>query len=233
MACPPDGLIDALTARAPELHDVQISQLCPMGKVPYAAPELAGAFRLTTPFIIGPEIREAVAAGRADFMPVFLSEIPRLFANRYPVDWALVQLSPPDRHGFCSTGISVDATLSALRNARHILAEVNPRMPRTLGDTVVHVDRLDAITETDHPLFELPPPPVSDVFRLSHAGAGPCSLSRARSYPKGRRNRALASLLALPAYQVPGLRTMPPTEALTATGALHAAIQTSIGKWRG
>jgi hypothetical protein len=89
-----------LTARAPELHDVQISQLCPMGKVPYAAPELARSFRLTTPFIIGPEIREAVAAGQADFMPVFLSEMPRLFGDRYQVDWALVQLTPPDRDGF-------------------------------------------------------------------------------------------------------------------------------------
>ena len=165
LACAPDGLIDALTARAPELHDVQILQLGPLSPVPYAAPELAGSFRVTTPFIIGPEIRGSVADGRADFVPVFLSEIPRLYASRHPPDWTLVQLSPPDRHRFCSTGVSVDATLSAVRHARHIVAEINPRMPRTLGDTTIHIDRLDAITEVDRPLFELASPPVSDVFR--------------------------------------------------------------------
>jgi 4-hydroxybutyrate CoA-transferase len=140
--------------------------------VSYTAPEFARSFRLTTPFI-GPDIREAVAEGRADFVPVYLSEAPRLFADGHPVDWALVQLSPPDRHGFCSTGVSADATLSAVRHARHVVAEINPRMPRTLGDTMIHVDRLHAITEVDRPLFELAPPPESDVFRrISEQVAG-------------------------------------------------------------
>ena len=172
IACAPEGLVDALTARAQELRNVQISQLAPLGKVPYAAPAFAGSFRLTTPFI-GPDIREAVAEGRADFVPVFLSETPGLFVSRHPIDWAMVQLSPPDRHGFCSTGISVDATLSAIRHARHVIAEINPRMPRTLGDTMIYLDRIDAITEVDRPLFELTPPPVSDVFRrISEQVAG-------------------------------------------------------------
>ena len=130
----------------------------------------------------------------------------------------------------------MDATLSAVRHARHVLAEIKPRMPRTLGDTVVRVDRLDAITETDHPLFNLPPPPVSDVFRLSHAGnarSRPLFIVVSAAVFVSDDVLAFTSVLALSAYQVPGLRPIPLIEALTATGALHAAIQTSIGKWRG
>jgi acyl-CoA hydrolase len=106
-------------------------------------------------------------------VPVFLSETPGLFGTRYPIDWAVVQLTPPDRHGFCSAGISVDITLSAIRRARHVIAELNPHMPRTLGDTVVHVDRLDAVIEVDRPLFELAPPAVSEPLkRISEQIAG-------------------------------------------------------------
>jgi acyl-CoA hydrolase len=103
-----------------------------------------------------------VAEGRADFVPAFLSE---LFGARYPIDWAVVQLSPPNRHGFCPAGISVDMTLGAIRHARHAIAEINPCMPRTLGDTMGHVDRLDAITEVDRPLPELALPALSDVLK--------------------------------------------------------------------
>ena len=109
--------------------------------------------RLTTSFV-GSELREPVADGRADFIPVFLSETPALFRTRHPLDWAMVQLSPPDRHGYCSAGISVDITLSAIRHARHVIAEINPNVPRTHGDTMVHVDRLDAVIEVDRPLLE-------------------------------------------------------------------------------
>lgn len=172
IASPPDALIEALIARADQLRDVDIVQLTSMTKVPYAAPELARSFRVTTLFV-GPDLRLPVAEGRADFVPVFLSEAARALTARYPLDWALVQLSPPDAHGFCSIGISADATLAAVRQARHVAAEINPRMPRTLGDTLVPVDRLDAMTEVDRPVFELAPPPITDVARrISEQVAG-------------------------------------------------------------
>src|SRR5262245_63691871 len=139
-AAEPDGLVEALTARAGELRDVQIVQALTFGAARYAAPEHARSFRVTT-FFIAPNVRQAVADGRADFVPVFLHETGRLCEN---IDWALVQLSPPDGHGFCSTGVSADITVLALRSARHVVAEINPRMPRTLGDTLIHVDRLSA-----------------------------------------------------------------------------------------
>lgn len=160
-AAEPDALVEALTARAGELRDVRILQALTFGAARYAAPEHARSFRVTT-FFIAPNLRQAVADGRADFVPVFLHETGRLCEN---IDWALVQLSPPDRHGFCSTGVSADISVPALRSARHIAAEINPRMPRTLGDTLIHVDRLSAITEVDRPLPELAPPPVTPAMR--------------------------------------------------------------------
>jgi 4-hydroxybutyrate CoA-transferase len=142
----PESLVEAMTARAETLRDVHVIHCLTMGEAPYVAPRFAQNFRVTTLFI-APNVREAVLEGRADFVPVFLNEAPRLFAARYPLDWALVQLSPPDRHGFCSTGVSADVTVSAIRQARHVVAEINPRMPRTLGDTMVHVERLHAMTD--------------------------------------------------------------------------------------
>jgi acyl-CoA hydrolase len=172
IACPPESLVEAIAARANELRDVSIWHLPLLGKVPFVTPEFSRSFRLTTSFI-GPDLREPVAEGRADFVPVFLSETPGLFGARYPIDWAVVQLSPPDRHGFCSAGISVDMTMSAIRHARHVIAEINPRMARTLGNTLVHVDRLDAITEVDRPLPELAPFALWDVLkRISEQIAG-------------------------------------------------------------
>ncbi len=160
-AAEPDSLVEALTARAGSLRDVQVLQALTFGPARYVAPEHARSFRVTT-FFIAPNVRGAVADGRADFVPVFLHETGRLCQN---VDWALVQLSPPDRHGFCSTGVSADITVSALRSARNVVAEINPRMPRTLGDTQVHVDRLTAVTEVDRPLPEMTPPPVTPAMR--------------------------------------------------------------------
>src|SRR5262245_36455506 len=160
----PESLVQAMTARAETLRDVHVVQSLTSGSAPYAAPEVAKSFRGSTIFI-APNLREAVVDGRADFVPIFLSEAPRLFADRFRPDWVLVQLSPPDRHGFCSTGISGDVTVGAIRHARHVVAEINPRMPRTLGDTLVHIDRLHAITEVDRPLVEMTPPPISDDMR--------------------------------------------------------------------
>jgi 4-hydroxybutyrate CoA-transferase len=133
VACPPDSLVEALAARANSLQGVRVWHLPMLSGTPFVAPELAGSFRLTTSFV-GSELREPVGDGRADFIPIFLSETPALFATRHPLDWAIVQLSPPDRHGYCSAGISVDITLGAIRHARHVITEINPNVPRTLGD---------------------------------------------------------------------------------------------------
>src|SRR5215813_2003341 len=160
----PESLVQAMTARAAALRDVHVVHCLTMGTAPYAAPGLARSFQVTTLFIAA-NVRDGVAEGRVDFVPVFLHEAPRLFADRFRPDWALVQVSPPDRHGFCSTGISGDVTVSAIRHARRVVAEINPRMPRSYGDTAVHVDRLHAITEVDRPLPEMAPPPVTEDMR--------------------------------------------------------------------
>jgi 4-hydroxybutyrate CoA-transferase len=168
-AAEPDSLVEALTARAGALRDVRLLHALTFGPARYVQPEHAQSFRVTT-FFIAPNVREAVADGRADFVPVFLHETGRLCQD---LDWALVQLSPPDRHGFCSTGVSSDVTVHALRSARHVAAEINRRMPRTLGDTRIHVDRLEAVTEVDRPLPELAPPPVTaPMRRISEQIAG-------------------------------------------------------------
>jgi acetyl-CoA hydrolase len=125
---------------------------------------------------VGANLREAVAAGRADYTPIFLSEIPRLFAERLPIDVALVQLSPPDGHGFCSFGVSVDVVMPAARRARAVVAEVNARCPRTLGDSFIHVSRLAAVVEVDRDLPELTHEAGDDVAR--RIGAHVASLVR-------------------------------------------------------
>ncbi|HEX6203373.1 MAG TPA: acetyl-CoA hydrolase/transferase C-terminal domain-containing protein [Thermoanaerobaculia bacterium] len=164
-AAAPLRLIEAMTARADELSAVEVVSLHTEGPAPYTAPEHAGSFRLNALFV-GPNVREAVNDGRADFVPVFLSEIPQLLRGRaLPVDVALVHVSPPDRHGFCSLGVSVDVSLAAVETARRVVAQVNPRMPRTHGDGMIHVDRLHALVEVDDELPERTPGPLSDVER--------------------------------------------------------------------
>lgn len=153
-AATPVELIDALTARATELRDVELVHLHTEGAAPYAAPEYARSFRANCLFI-GPNTRAAVNAGHADYTPVFLSQVPDLFrSGQMPLDVALVHVSPPDRHGYCSLGVSVDCAAAATQSARHVIALCNPRMPRTLGDGIVHLTELDAIVEVDRPLFE-------------------------------------------------------------------------------
>jgi acyl-CoA hydrolase len=147
-AAEPSELVRAMTARASELRDVNVLHILTLGEAPYVAPECAQSFRHTA-FFIGRNVREAVQAGRADFVPIFLGEIPALFEQRMPLDWALVQLSPPDKHGYCTVGVAADVVCSAIRNARHVVAEINPNMPRTWGNTIVHVDRLHAAVEVD------------------------------------------------------------------------------------
>lgn len=151
----PQQLMEALSRRAPELSGLKLIQVLTIGKADYAKPELAAHLRVNSLFISA-NIREAVNAGRADFTPVFLSEIPGLFqSGRLPLDVALIQVSPPDRRGYCSYGVEVGVTKTAAESAKIVIAEVNPRMPRTLGDSFIHVSKIDYVVEVDYPLPEV------------------------------------------------------------------------------
>ena len=161
----PHDLVRALVARAPELEDVELIHHLTLGEAPYLDPELAGRFRCSDCFV-GANTREAVNEGRADYVPIHLHEMPRLFRRGVvDLDCAMVVLSPPDEHGFCSFGIEVGVTKPAALAARRVVAEVNRRMPRTLGDSFVHVSKIDAFVETDRDLDEFRPPPPDEVGR--------------------------------------------------------------------
>jgi acyl-CoA hydrolase len=165
VAAAPRRLIEAMTARAPELRVVEIVSLHTEGEAPYAAPEMAKSFRVNALFV-GANLRRAVEEGRADYVPVFLSEVPSLFRSGIlPLDVAMVHVSPPDRHGFCSLGVSVDVSRAAVQTARTVIAQVNPRMPRSHGDGLIHVDQIDAMVEVDDPIHEVPPRDVTEQER--------------------------------------------------------------------
>lgn len=152
----PETLVEALIQRAPFVHDVQVVHLLTMGRADYVAPAMAGHFRHNAMFI-GANVREAVNDGRADYTPIHLSEIEGLFeSGAMPIDVALVQVSPPDAHGYCSYGIGVDITLTAVKHAKHVVAQVNDQMPCTYGDSFVHVNHFDAMVDSSRPLCELP-----------------------------------------------------------------------------
>ena len=152
----PQKLLAALVNYAPELHDVEICQALSVGPADYVKPELEGHLRVNTLFIAA-NVRKAVQEGRADFTPVLLSEFTLLFKNKVlPVDVAMVHVSPPDEHGFCSLGVEVGLTKSPAESARIIIAEVNEQMPRTLGDSFLHVSRLTHIVPVNYPISELP-----------------------------------------------------------------------------
>jgi 4-hydroxybutyrate CoA-transferase len=159
----PTPLLEALVQRAPMLHNVEIIHMLTAGNDRTTAPEYSQAFRHNALFI-GPNVRRAVQEGRADFTPVFLSEIPRLFqSGLLPIDVALIQVSSPDQHGFCSLGVEVGCTLTAAQLAPIVIAEINARMPRTLGDSFIHRSHLTACIETDRPLCEAPMGECSQV----------------------------------------------------------------------
>lgn len=154
VAAAPQALIQAMIDAAGSLRDVEIMHLHTEGAAPYAAPAQADSFRVNALFV-GENVRDAVSAGRADYVPVFLSEVPQLFRRGIlPIDVALIQVSPPDRHGFCSLGVSVDVTLAAVQTARHVIAQVNTHMPRTHGDGLIHMSRLHAMVAGGTPLPE-------------------------------------------------------------------------------
>jgi len=152
----PQKVLAALVKHAPNLQDVEICQALTIGPADYVSPAMEGHLRVNAMFISA-NIRKAVQEGRADFTPVLLSEFPLLFKKKLlPVDVALIHVSPPDEHGFCSLGIEVGLTKSAAESARIIIAEVNQQMPRTLGDSFIHVSRLNHVVPVDYPLPELP-----------------------------------------------------------------------------
>jgi acyl-CoA hydrolase len=159
----PETLVGALIERGPFVRDVEIVHLLTMGRADYIAPEMAGHFRHNAMFI-GANVRQAVNDGRADYTPIFLSEIESLFeSGEMPIDVALIQVSPPDSHGFCSFGVGVDTTLTAAKKARFVIAQVNDQMPRTYGDSFIHVSDIDAIVESSRPLCELPAHEITDL----------------------------------------------------------------------
>lgn len=164
-AATPSVLLEALVARAEEVHDVSMVHFHTEGPGPHLAPEMAAHFRHKALFI-GANARAAVNEGRADYVPVFLSDVPQLFTSRaLPLDIALINVSAPDAHGYCSLGTSVDAALAATRSAGVVIAQLNVAMPRTLGDSFVHVNDIDLGVEVDVPPYEHPEGQIGDVER--------------------------------------------------------------------
>src|SRR5688572_23217299 len=155
-AAAPSVLLNALVARAPDLTDVGVIHLHIEGPGPHLAPAMAGHFRHRALFI-GPNARRAVQERRADYVPVFLSDVPHLFERgALPLDVVLVNATPPDIHGFCSLGTSVEAMHAAIRAAETVIVQFNRSMPRTLGDSFIHVNDIDVAVEVDVPPYERP-----------------------------------------------------------------------------
>lgn len=150
----PQTVMAALVEHAPALTNVEIVQVLTIGSANYVSPEMQGHLRVNTLFI-SDNVRAAVNEGRADFTPCFLSEIPDLFrTGRLPLDAVLIQVSPPDEHGFCSFGVEIGVTKPAAQAAKLVIAEVNQQMPRTLGDSFIHVSKLSVIVPVDYALPE-------------------------------------------------------------------------------
>ncbi len=159
----PNPLIRALAERRDELHNVQLNHVLLLGKDPFGSPEMEGHFRHNSLFV-GPADRPSVNEGRADYVPVFLHQIPRLFRERIiPLDVAIIQVSRPDEHGFMSFGVETLATKGATDSARIVIAQVNDYMPRVLGDSFIHISQVTKVVEASEPLPELLPKPAEEV----------------------------------------------------------------------
>ena len=158
----PTALVEAMVKNAEAYQNVEIVHMVAMGKGEYCKPEYQDNFRHNSLFL-GASTRAAIAEGRGDFTPVYFSQIPDLFRNRLHPNVVLLHLSPPDEHGYCSYGVSVDYTKPAAECADLLIAQINPNMPRTLGDSFIHISELDCIVEEDVPLLELGKPTIGDV----------------------------------------------------------------------
>ncbi len=164
-AAVPTVLLDALVERAAELRDVGMVHLHTEGSGPHLAPGMAPHFRHRALFV-GPNARAAINEGRADYVPVFLSDVPRLFdSGAVPLDVVFANVTPPDEHGFCSLNVSVEAMHSAIRAATTVIAQLNPELPRTLGESFIHVDDIDLAVEVSVPPFERPLDPIGPIER--------------------------------------------------------------------
>lgn len=162
-AAEPVALVEALTTHGGHLSDNEVIHLLTLGPAPYVKPEFSQRFRHRA-FFIGANVRKAVQEGRADFIPVFLSEIPQIIrSRRIRIDVALIQTSPPDAHGFVSLGVSVDVVRAAVDCADIVIAQVNPRMPRTHGDSFLHVSSIDCLVPVEAPLLDLAAAPPDEV----------------------------------------------------------------------
>ncbi len=168
-AAEPQLLVEALSERGNELADNQVIHIRTLGVAAYTESKFSDKFRYNT-FFIGDNVRDAVSQGRADYTPIFLSEVPRLlYQGKATMDVALIQVTPPDEHGFCSYGVSVDIVKAAAETAKIVVAEINPQMPRTLGNSFIHVDQIDRIVEHDAPILEMPSTPVDQISqRIGH-----------------------------------------------------------------
>ena len=152
-AAAPSVLTNALTERASELRNVEICHLHTEGPALYANPELSESFHVNS-FFIGKNVRHTLAAGNGSYTPVFLSELPHLFRKKVlPLDVVFIHVSPPDSHGYCSLGVSVEATLAAIENAKIVIAQVNPQMPRTFGDGILHVSEINYLVDVNKPIY--------------------------------------------------------------------------------
>lgn len=163
VAAAPQLLINALVARADELENVEIIHLHTEGTAPYVETKYCNSFHLKSLFV-GANVREATQKGRADYIPIFLSETPRLFRqNLLPLDVALVQISPPDNFGFCSLGVSVDATRAAVETAKLVIAQVNSKMPRTFGDAIMHIRNFHVLVSNNDLIHSHQIPESSEI----------------------------------------------------------------------
>ena len=161
-AATPQKLVLAMSERHNELSDVQIYHLHTEGPAPYANPDYLKSFK-THSFFVGANVRSAVQTGAADYIPIFLSEVPYLFNNGIlSLDVALIQVSPPDKHGYCSMGVSVDASRAAVLHADTVIAQLNPNMPRTHGDGIIHNSKISYAIEVDEPIHKIRPPELTD-----------------------------------------------------------------------
>ena len=159
----PQTLVRTLAQRSEELENVQLNHVLLIGDDPLSAPGMVGKFRHNSLFV-GPADRKAVNDGRADYVPIFLHQIPRLFREGIvPLDVAMIQTSPPDEHGFMSLGVEVLASVAACQTAKVVMVQVNEKMPRVLGDSFLHVNRVQAIVEATEPLPTLDPKPATAV----------------------------------------------------------------------
>jgi acyl-CoA hydrolase/RimJ/RimL family protein N-acetyltransferase len=164
-AAVPQLLVKTLAEMSMEFADNEIVHLWTLGLVPSTQPKFKYQFRHNA-FFVGEGVRDAVSEGRADYTPIFLSEIPSLFTSgRMHLDVALIQVTPPNEHGFCSFGVSVDIVKPAAESADYVIAEVNPQMPWTLGNSFIHVGELDVLVENDTPILELSYPGADDLAR--------------------------------------------------------------------